>query len=104
MSEKSSCTQCRIWLDEDFSRELHPDARPALEAHLRECGECRSIWEDYQTLLRGMQALAESEGPSLQAQNFVRRAAEAKLAGRSARASGLWAWLLNPAMIAFASL
>lgn len=104
MSEKPSCQQCQAWMEEAYLGELDAKLRPELESHLKECQECRLAWTDYQTLRRGMDVLAETEGPSLRVQNQVLRAAEAKIVGRGAKRAGLWSWLLRPATVAFATL
>jgi len=104
MSEKPSCQECRTWMEDAFSDELDPALRPRLEAHLGECADCRAVWADFQTLRRGMEVLAESEGPSLRAQTNILRAAEAKAERRAAKRAGLWSWLLRPATVAFATL
>ncbi len=104
MSEKPSCQECRAWMEDAFSGELEPALKPRLEAHLGECAECREVWADFQTLRRGMEVLAEVEGPSLRAQTNILRAAEAKAERRAAKRAGLWSWLLRPATVAFATL
>ena len=104
MSEKPSCQQCQTWMEEAYLGELETELRPGLEAHLAQCNECRMAWGDYQALRRGMDILAETEGPSLRVQNQVLRAAEAKISGRGAKRAGLWSWLLRPATVAFATL
>ncbi|MDL1873060.1 hypothetical protein FBR05_12810 [Deltaproteobacteria bacterium PRO3] len=104
MSEKPSCQECQSWMEDAFSGELDPALRPHLEAHLEECADCRAVWADFQTLRRGMQVLAEAEGPSLRAQTNILRAAEAKAERRAAKRAGLWSWLLRPATVAFATL
>lgn len=104
MSEKPSCEQCRAWMEDAFSGELEKPQKPRLEAHLGECADCRAVWADFQTLRRGMEVLAESEGPSLRAQNNILRAASAKIERRTAKRVGLWSWLLRPATVAFATL
>ncbi len=104
MSEKPSCQACQAWMEDAFSGELDPALRPRLEAHLEECADCRAVWADFQTLRRGMEVLAESEGPSLRAQNNILRAASAKIERKAAKRVGLWSWLLRPATVAFATL
>ncbi|MCC6273093.1 MAG: zf-HC2 domain-containing protein [Deltaproteobacteria bacterium] len=104
MSEKPSCQECQAWMEDAFSGELDPALKPRLEAHLGECADCRAVWADFQTLRRGMEVLAETEGPSLRVQNNVLRAAEAKVERRAAKRAGLWSWLLRPATVAFATL
>lgn len=104
MTEKPACAQNQAWMEDEFNRELSADLRPQIQAHLEGCEECRSIWADYQALRRGMDVLAEEEGPSLRVQNAVLRAADAKVEKRSAKHAGFWSWLLNPATIAFATL
>ncbi|MFO1463516.1 MAG: hypothetical protein U1F66_07035 [bacterium] len=104
MNEQPACAQCQSWLEDEFSRELAPELRPRLEVHLQGCAECRALWQDYQTLRRGMDLIAETEGPSLRAQNAVLRAAEERAERRAPRVRGLWAWLLRPATVAFATL
>lgn len=104
MSEKLPCSQCQAWMEDAFSGELEAAARPQLEVHLKDCVECRAVWADYQTLRRGMELLAENEGPSLRVQNNILRAAEARAEQKASRRSGLWGWLLRPATVAFATL
>ena len=104
MSEKLPCSQCQAWMEDAFSGELEAAARPQLEAHLKDCAECRAVWADYQTLRRGMELLAETEGPSLRVQNNILRAAEAKAERKAIKSAGLWSWLLRPATVAFATL
>jgi len=91
-------------MEDAFSGELDPALRPGLEAHLGECADCRAVWADFQTLRRGMEILAEAEGPSLRAQTNILRAAEAKAERRAVKRAGLWSWLLRPATVAFATL
>lgn len=104
MSEKPSCQTYQTWMEDAFSGELEKGLQPHLEAHLQSCETCRAIWADYQALRRGMEILAETEGPSLKVQNQILRAAEAKAERRAAKRAGLWGWLLQPATVAFATL
>ncbi|MCE9625082.1 MAG: zf-HC2 domain-containing protein [Deltaproteobacteria bacterium] len=104
MTENAECRQCQDWIDDAFSGELAAELRPKLQAHLDSCPECRAVWQDTQTLQRGMALLAESDGPSLKSQTAILRAAEARAEKGQAKRAGLWSWLFRPATVAFATL
>jgi hypothetical protein len=90
-------------MDEAFA--AGPDSREerALIAFLAEHPEYQSLWEEYQTLRRGMGVLQARAAPSEMTQARIRQASRERLQRADPSRRG-WRWILSQPMIAAATV
>ncbi|HCU25545.1 MAG TPA: hypothetical protein DF383_11070 [Deltaproteobacteria bacterium] len=95
MSEASTCTKCREWLEAAFLGEPVEALGPDFQSHLDSCSECQAVQREYQALRHGMEVLAER--PARQTVELILRNAEEMQERRHVFSwHQFWRWLLHP--------
>jgi anti-sigma factor RsiW len=87
-----NCRRARAWSSEYVDGRLSPRRGRALEAHLADCGPCRTAMEDF-AAVKGM--LSATEPPAPGAEFWDRALARARSGSAprvTARLAALWRW------------